>query len=185
MLQGTRALLLILLTFGLAGCSDGADSQETGTNGRAADGPADGADSALEAEASTRPTQVEPFEWDGSIGTMAYACGPVGCQGTGLPTGWEQSLDLDGLFAIDVEMTFDAAPGQELAFGLATACDGPCDFVTYSSGSGSIRLEADGLDPDHTYTLVAWHPYQSAMVGGAQAGVETAFHVTGELTTLA
>lgn len=93
-------------------------------------------------------------------------------------------MELDGLVALDVEFTFEGLPGQELAFGLATKCDGPCDFVTYGVGAGSVPLSADGLDPGHTYTLVAWHPYHGAAVGGAQAGPQTAFRVVGELTTV-
>lgn len=180
-----RVALLVglILAAGLAGCADGGpqDAPEADV-----DGAADASDPSVDAGvgASNVATTVQPFDWDGSVGTMAYACGPVGCQGTGLPMGWEPSHDVEGIVALDLELTFDALPGQELAFGLATSCDGPCDFVTYGSGSGSIPLSADGLDPERTYTLVAWHPYQSAAAGGAQAGTETAFRVTGELTTI-
>lgn len=171
-----RILLGMVVAVGLAGCSGDANGQET---------PDAAADLGAAGPTAAVATQVKPFEWDGSVGTMAYACGPAGCAGSGLPTGWEQALELEGVVALDVELTFDALPGQELAFGLANSCDGPCDFVTYAAGSGSIHLSADGLDPAQTYTLVAWHPYQNAMAGGAQAGLETAFQVAGELTTSA
>jgi hypothetical protein len=177
MMRGAWILFGMVVAVGLAGCSGDASGQET-------DATADLGVSGSDADSTAVATQVQPFEWDGSVGTGAYACGPAGCAGSGLPGGWEQALELDGLVALDVELTFDALPGQELAFGLATACDGACDFVTYAIGSGSIALSADGLDPGHTYTLVAWHPYQSAMAGGAQAGVETAFRVVGELAVV-
>ena len=171
------------MAVGLAGCSGDAGSQET-PDAQAEPGvPGSAADPA--APAAPVATQVQPFEWDGSVGTMAYACGPAGCAGNGLPTGWENTRELEGIVGFDVELTFDALPGQELAYGLATACDGPCDFVTYAVGSGSVHLAADGLDPGRAYTLVVWHPYRSAAAGGAQAGVETAFRVAGELTTTA
>lgn len=181
-----RVALLVglVVAAGLAGCAgDGPpDAPEGGVDGSAsASDPSVGA----AVEAVNVSTTVQPFDWEGSVGTVAYACGPAGCQGTGLPMGWEPSYEVEGIVAFDVELTFDALPGQELAFGLATHCDGPCEFVTYGSGSGSIPLSADGLDPERTYTLVAWHPYESAGAGGAQTGVETAFRVTGELTTVA
>ncbi len=165
-----RALWMLLAIGAIAGCLDsGADSGET--------------------DSLTPPVEAtvdEPFEWHGHVGSMAAVC-PAGitCAGNGvvLQAAWDSAQELTNISALNIEMSWQGdAVKDELAFGLATACDGGCDFVDYQAGTSPLTLNLSDLDPTAKYLLVAWHPGESAPAGYVQYGLEKDFHIQGTLT---
>ncbi len=163
-----RAILILLVASGLSlsGCLDDAN---------------DGSDLGAASEGTIRF-----IDWHGHIGHAAVVC-PAGftCLGNGLALedAWETAMDLTGIISLDLEMTWqgDAVNGGEMAFGLASSCDGGCDFVDYAVGTSPLTLNLTQLDPAMSYILVAWHPGGQEANLYYQYGTERDFHVAGTM----
>lgn len=130
---------------------------------------------------------TDELEWDGHIGTAVAVC-PAGIlclgQGGAVTNAWANSIPITGATAINLTMewTGNEANGGRLAYGLATYCDGPCDFVDYTSGTSPLHLAITDLDPAVEYILVAWHPGSQQGPVYIQYGTDTDFHVHGAIT---
>lgn len=179
----------ILLLLGLSGClgdepatTEPLDAGDKGTSKE--DGSATGSSGTTttspdDPSADVQTATAQPFSWDGAIGYQVAACVMGNCYGTGAGD-WDNAYDVDGMVSGDLTVTWDLP--TELGFGLASQCDGRCDFVAYTGGTSPATLSFIDLDPETTYTLVAWHPYRSQLgVAGVQAGTQTDFQVTGTL----
>lgn len=185
MVGRTLLMLILLAIVPLSGCLGGdsggdAETEPLDAAPEDAGGPAPKAGERKAAVAAGNLTpQPEPFSWDGSVGTIAGACAVVYCFFTGAGA-WDNTRKVSGIVGGEVTLSWDLP--TELAFGLATRCDGTCDFVASTSGTSPFALSFDDLDPDRTYTLVAWHPYRNAAgVAGTQVGSDMEFHVEGTL----
>ncbi len=126
------------------------------------------------------------IDWHGHLGTMAAVCpAGVGCIGEGvtLQSAWDSYIEFTNATALDAELTWsaDASGNSELAIGVATACNGGCEFVDYAVGSSPLVLNASMLDPAVNYILVVWHPGSQEAGVFYQYGIERDFHVTGTL----
>lgn len=155
--------------------ASGEDATETGA---AAPADPDGA-----VEPGNRTPIPTPFSWDGNVGHQVGFCAVLSCHFVSIDP-WENSRDVADAGGGDLTMTWDGPQG--LGLGLATRCGSihdvyQCDFVARSEGASPLALALDDLDPDRKYILITWHPYHGIDVLGAQAGVETEFHVEGTL----
>ncbi len=184
MIRATHLFQVLVLTLALtlSGCTGdtGDDSSELTTSTDNAKGSAPNSGSA--GTTNVTPTE-QSFEWEGTLSNLAAACVVITCvaQGSG---NWDGATKLTDLTAAKFTLSWDDTTAPELGFGLASACDGSCEFVQYAQSSSPVTLDLGNLDPVMTYTLVAWHPYHCIPVVcliGTQIGAQTDFQVAGTL----
>lgn len=177
-----RSPWLVLLAFGLAGCTDGVD-----TDGAA---PVDGGRADRLGRASDRAAMVGPLPdpvdvaWDGALPILV--CAPSGlnsCMGQSVSTGKDDSLFIDAdpaTWTGQLTLTWQAASSltEDLSFGLTffQKCGATCwqgmgvgdrvtgpsplvlDLSSLEAPAGSrglwISVHAEKLTPDPVHAIV-------------------------------
>ncbi len=173
-----RLFAFATLLFVFAGCAAPADT-EPATDDVVAEPPAEIASVVIEGNLTFAEAA---YTFDGSLGHQAAACAMVACYGVGYGD-WDNADEVTGIKSASLTISWDGI--NELAFGVASYCDGPCDFEAYTMGTSPLTLDVSNLDHEEEYIFVAWHPYQSVVGGvGAQGGTETPFTVEGTVLQL-